>query len=53
MRYLQQRAAGSGERILLGDMNVVPPSQHPTFLPQQAFEYEWYNESQPQAMLID
>jgi exonuclease III len=29
-------------RILLGDLNVVPSGHWPQFLPQQQFEYDWY-----------
>jgi exodeoxyribonuclease-3 len=54
MRYLEERAArGSGECILVGDMNVVPPSQHPTFLPQQPFEDEWYRMLTSRAQMVD
>jgi exonuclease III len=35
------RSPLAGSRILLGDLNVVPGTQHPRFLPQQQFEYEW------------
>lgn len=51
----------TGLRILIGDLNVVPPSQQPMFLPQQQFEYEWYHAliqkialcDLPQAILLD
>jgi exonuclease III len=40
-------------RVLIGDLNVVPPSQHPTFLPQQEFEYLWYESLIKQVDLCD
>src|SRR6185369_2955683 len=42
LKYLSDESASNQQRILLGDLNVVPPSQHPLFLPQQQFEYDWY-----------
>lgn len=40
-KYLSQKSPGR-QRIVLGDLNVVPETQHPEFLPQQQFEYDWY-----------
>lgn len=31
-------------RILIGDLNIVPPAQHPNLLPQLPFEYSWYRD---------
>jgi exodeoxyribonuclease-3 len=41
LRFLSDDSS-STQRILLGDLNVVPPAQRPQFLPQQQFEYDWY-----------
>jgi exonuclease III len=43
----------SVNRILIGDLNVVPPPQRPQFLPQERFEYEWYHALIQQAGLYD
>jgi exonuclease III len=40
-------------RILVGDLNVVPPDQHPQFLPQQLFEYSWFEEIQRKGQMYD
>jgi exodeoxyribonuclease-3 len=41
--WLRRLASDIGhQRILVGDLNVVPPTQRPQFLPQEPFEYEWY-----------
>lgn len=39
-KHLPQLAL-SGETLLMGDLNIVPRSQHPRFLPQLEFEYAW------------
>jgi len=31
-------------RVVMGDLNIVPPTQHPQFLPQLPFEYAWYRD---------
>jgi len=41
LTYLKD-ASPTGQRLIVGDLNVVPPSQSPVFLPQLAFEYNWY-----------
>ena len=43
----------SSDRILVGDLNVVPPTQHPQFLPQQQFEYDWFEKLKSRAGLCD
>ena len=40
-------------RILLGDLNIVPPGQRPKFLPQSGFEYEWYEQLLRDLHLVD
>jgi exonuclease III len=35
--------AEQGPLLVLGDLNVVPPTQKPKMLPQMDFEYEWYS----------
>ena len=40
-------------RILIGDLNVVPTEQKPTFLPQQRFEYDWYSKISRDCGLYD
>jgi exodeoxyribonuclease-3 len=42
LKYLSHNSP-SRQRIVLGDLNVVPATQHPQFLPQQQFEYDWYS----------
>jgi len=41
------------QRVLLGDLNVVPTSQRPKFLPQERFEYNWYDNIAHQIGLYD
>ncbi len=53
MQYLQERTKASRECILIGDMNIVPPSQHPKFLPQKPFEDEWYRMLTWRARMVD
>jgi exodeoxyribonuclease III len=35
--------SAASHRVLIGDLNVVPPTQRPVFLPQLPFEDAWYN----------
>lgn len=42
LRHLLNAPSPKRERVLLGDLNVVPTSQRPIFLPQEPFEYRWY-----------
>lgn len=42
-RHLRDRASSAQRhRVLIGDLNVVPPTQQPRFLPQHRFEDDWY-----------
>lgn len=42
-RHLQNPSLSDDvHRIVLGDLNVVPPSQQPVFLPQFPLEDDWY-----------
>jgi exodeoxyribonuclease-3 len=52
-RYLCSRPSSDVQRILLGDLNVVPLEQHPTFLPQEKFEYDWFRDLTRVAGLYD
>lgn len=47
------KAESGGLRVVVGDLNVVPPAQHPVFLPQQPFEYAWYDALITQCSLCD
>lgn len=42
LSYWRSNVSVDVQRILLGDLNVVPPDQRPVFLPQQQFEYDWF-----------
>ncbi len=53
LAYMQGLDSGTRQRILLGDLNVVPNPQHPIFLPQQRFEYDWLAQLQTRAGLRD
>lgn len=53
LRFLSDDSVSSHDCILLGDLNVVPPKQHPQFLPQQQFEYDWYKGLSTRAGLCD
>ncbi len=41
-RQIGSAGSKGSDRVLLGDLNVVPPTQHPRFLPQQQFEDAWF-----------
>lgn len=53
LQYLAQKAPTNQQRVLVGDLNVVPTSQHPVFLPQHVFENRWYEQLQSHAGLYD
>ncbi len=53
LRHLASSLLPLQPYILLGDLNVVPPSQRPQMLPQLIFEYDWYQMLQNQAGLYD
>ncbi len=44
LRHLTTLKPLERSTILVGDLNVVPVGQNPHFLPQQPFEYAWYEE---------
>jgi exodeoxyribonuclease-3 len=52
LKRLQQRGLPTYQ-VLMGDLNVVPPEQHPQFLPQQQFEYKWYAALSEMCQLYD
>lgn len=39
--------------MVIGDLNIVPPIQHPIFLPQIPIEDKWYNDLQNKAGYLD
>lgn len=53
LRYLMNKYSTNHHRILIGDLNVVPTSQDPQFLPQEQFEYDWYRQLASQCKLYD
>src|ERR1035437_7000866 len=53
LHWFESNTPASEHRILLGDLNVVPPGQHPQFLPQQQFEYSWFQDIQRKGQLYD
>lgn len=52
LRYLTEKPQAQ-QRILIGDLNVVPAEQKPTFLPQERFEYSWYSKLCNESGLYD
>jgi len=53
LRHLIEAGSKTLNVVLLGDLNVVPPSQRPVFLPQTQAEYEWYQRLIDTAGLYD
>src|ERR1041384_2965716 len=53
LRYLSETRNPNISRIIVGDLNVVPVSQRPVFLPQFPFEDEWYERLQSVAGFYD
>jgi exodeoxyribonuclease-3 len=53
LNFCRASASGDVQRILLGDLNVVPTDQRPVFLPQQQFEYDWFVNLESAAGLYD
>ncbi len=53
MQFFQDRQVSHHHRIVLGDLNIVPKSQSPKFLPQDSFEYLWYDRLCGQVGLYD
>lgn len=47
------RTPAAGPRILVGDLNIVPATQKPRFLPQQQFEYDWLESLKTNCDLCD
>lgn len=53
LQHFMGKSFFNQHRILLGDLNVVPPTQRPQFLPQEQFEYDWYRRLVGQCGLYD
>jgi exonuclease III len=53
IRYLADRLPAGCMPVVIGDLNVVPPSQKPRFLPQEEFEYRWYKQLENNIGLYD
>jgi exonuclease III len=53
LQYIVDNSLTPGQRILIGDLNVVPTGQRPMFLPQYQFEYDWYEKLTHAAGLYD